>query len=610
MNRSLSKGEIPLEDFFRNPDKSSYQISPDGTQLSFLSPYQNRMNVFVQKLYTGVTERITSETKRDIAGCFWKGNHRIIYRKDFNGDENFHIVAVDWNGKNLRDLTPFPGVRAEIYDDLEEQENAIIIGLNQRNRQIFDVYRLDVFSGELKMVAENPGNIEGWLTDHQGRVRVAVAYDGTNNILLYRENENYSFQPVLTTSFQVTVNPLFFAWNDRTVYAASNMNRDKTAIVELDPATGREISLIFEEPEVDVSNLHYSRKRKVLTYIAYTTWKPKFKFLDSYTEQIFNKIRRHLPQDEIAMVDHSKNEDLYIVRQYSDRSRGSYYLYDTVRDQMTHLGVISPWLPEKLMGEMKPIVYLSRDGLLIHGYITLPRGKGTKNLPVVVNPHGGPWSRDNWGFNAEAQFLANRGFAVLQINFRGSTGYGRKFWEASFKQWGRKMQDDISDGVNWVIKQGIANPEQIAIYGGSYGGYAALAGLTFTPDLYACGVDYCGVSNLFTFMNTIPPYWKPTLERFYVMVGNPEKDQELLRDASPVFHADKIQVPLLVVQGAQDPRVNINESDQIVEALRKRGVEVEYLIKENEGHGFHNEENRFDFYRAMEVFLKRNMEEK
>jgi dipeptidyl aminopeptidase/acylaminoacyl peptidase len=607
MNDSLSNREIPLEDFFKNPERSNFQISPDGTHLSFLSSYQNRMNVFVQNLNTGMTVRITSETQRDIAGYFWKGPGRIIYRKDFSGDENFHVVAVDRNGRNLQDLTPFPGVRAEIYDDLEEQENEMIIGLNRRNRQIFDVYRLNVSTGEMKMVAENPGNIEEWITDHQGKVRVAVAYEGTNNVLLYRETESVPFRPVLTTGFQVTVDPLIFAWNDRTLYAASNIGRDKTAIVELDPASGQEIAIIFEQPEVDVSNLHYSRKRKVLTYVSYTTWKTRYQFLDFYTEQIYNKIRRHLSQDEVALVNHSKNEDLYILRQFSDRSRGRYYLYDTVQDRMIPLGEISPWLPENLMCEMKPIVYTSRDGLLIHGYITLPRGRGTKNLPVVVNPHGGPWARDSWGFNAEAQFLASRGYAVLQMNFRGSTGYGRNFWEASFKEWGQKMQDDITDGVQWVIKQGIANPKKIAIYGGSYGGYATLAGLTFTPDLYVCGIDYCGVSNLFTFMKTIPPYWRPTLERFYVMVGNPEKDEGILRTASPVFHVDRIQVPLFVAQGAQDPRVNINESNQIVEALRKRGVEVEYMIKENEGHGFHNEENRFDFYRAMEAFLKRNL---
>lgn len=607
-NRISGVPQIPLRDFFRNPEKTGFQISPDGQYLSFMKPDHNRMNVFVQKLGGKAVVRITNETMRDVAGYFWKGNSRIIYRKDFKGDENFHVVAVDRDGRNLQDLTPFSGVRAEIYDVLEDNDREIIIGMNQRNPQVFDVYRLNIGTGELKMVAENPGNVEGWLTDHQGRVRIAVAFDGINNTLLYRESEAMLFRKVITTDFRETISPLFFTFDNQNIYATSNIGRDKSAIVEFNLRNSKELAVIFADPEFDVSNLHYSHKRKVLTYIDYTTWKIKYKFLDNYTELVFDKLRRHyLPHGELILVDTNRNEDLYIVRQYSDRSRGIYYLYDTVSDRLTKLAEISPWLKKEFMCEMKPVVYKSRDGLLIHGYVTLPRGMAAHNLPVVVNPHGGPWARDIWGFDAEVQFLANRGFAVLQMNYRGSTGYGRIFWEASFKQWGQKMQDDITDGVSWLIKLGIANPRRIGIYGGSYGGYATLAGLAFTPELYACGVDYCGVSNLFTFMKTIPPYWKPTLERFYVMVGNPQKDIELLRAVSPIFHVDRIKAPLFVAQGAQDPRVNINESNQIVEAHRKRGVYVEYMVKENEGHGFHNEENRLDFYGAMEEFLKKNL---
>ena len=259
---------------------------------------------------------------------------------------------------------------------------------------------------------------------------------------------------------------------------------------------------------------------------------------------------------------------------------------------------------------MKPIVYTSRDGLTIHGYLTLPKGIEAKKIPVVVNPHGGPWARDGWYFNPEVQFLANRGYAVLQMNFRGSTGYGKKFWEASFKEWGKKMQDDITDGVEYLKKEGIADPKRIAIYGGSYGGYATLAGVTFTPDLYACAVDYVGVANLFTFMNTIPPYWKPYLDQFYEMVGDPKKDSLLFAEASPVLHADKIKVPLFIAQGANDPRVNKAESDQVVAALKLRGIDVEYMVKDNEGHGFRNQNNRFDFYSAMEKFFDNHLKSK
>ena len=303
----------------------------------------------------------------------------------------------------------------------------------------------------------------------------------------------------------------------------------------------------------------------------------------------------------------NEDEDLFVVRAVNDRTRPVFYLYDVKSGDLTKLADSAPWLKADDLAEVKPIEYKSRDDLTIHGYLTLPKGRVPKNLPVVVNPHGGPWARDQWGFDPETQFLANRGFAVLQMNFRGSTGYGRKFWEASFKQWGQTMQNDITDGVNWLIDQGIADPKRVAIYGGSYGGYAVLAGITKNPDLYAAAVDYVGVSNLFTFMNTIPPYWKPMLDMFHEMVGDPEKDKQLLRENSPVLNADKIKTPLFVAQGAKDPRVNINESNQIVDALKKRGVDVEYMVKENEGHGFHNEENRFAFYEAMEKFLEKHL---
>jgi dipeptidyl aminopeptidase/acylaminoacyl peptidase len=277
--------------------------------------------------------------------------------------------------------------------------------------------------------------------------------------------------------------------------------------------------------------------------------------------------------------------------------------------KLTKLADAAPWIKPEQMAEMKPVSYTARDGLQIPAYLTLPAGREAKNLPCVVNPHGGPWARDSWGFNPEVQFLANRGYCVLQMNFRGSTGFGRQFWEASFGQWGLKMQDDISDGVKWLVEQGIADPKRVGLYGGSYGGYATLAGVTFTPDLYAAAVDYVGVSNLFTFMKTIPPYWEPWRQQMYAMVGNPDdaKDKERLTATSPVFHVERIKTPLLVAQGARDPRVNKAESDQIVEALKKRGVEVEYLVKDNEGHGFANEENKFEFYGAMEKFFAKHL---
>jgi len=597
---------IPLRDFFKNPEKGGFQVSPDGASFSFIQPYQRRLNVFVQPRKGGPAVRITSETERDIAGYFWKGSGRIVYLKDFKGDENFHLVSVNADGTNLMDLTPFDNVRAHVVDSRPDHDDEMLIAMNKRNPEIFDVYRIDLKTKELALIAENPGNITGWLPDHDGRIRVAVTADGVNTSLLYRADEKSPFKPVLTTSFKEAIAPLFFSFDNKRLYASSNINRDKSAIVLIDPATAKEERVIFEHPDVDVSRLLWSRKRKVLTHVRFTTWKGQRTFFDLETEAVFRDLGRQLPGYEIELGSTDKNEKIYIVSAWNDRTMGSEYLYDTTTRQLTKLADLAPWLEEKELVKMLPITYRARDGLTINGYLTLPRSGG-KNLPLVVNPHGGPWSRDAWGYNPEAQFLANRGYAVLQMNFRGSTGYGRKFWEMSFKQWGKTMQDDISDGVRHLIREGVADPKRVAIYGGSYGGYATLAGLAFTPELYACGIDYVGVSNLFTFLNTIPPYWKPHLDMWHEMVGHPERDKALLEAASPALHADKIRAPLLIAQGAKDPRVNVNESDQMVAALKKRGIAVEYILKENEGHGFHNEENRFEFYEAMERFLAKHM---
>jgi dipeptidyl aminopeptidase/acylaminoacyl peptidase len=604
INNTTKRSLIPLRDFFKNPEKTSYKISPDGKHLSFLASYMNRLNIFIQETGSDKSKRITNETSRDIISYFWGSSERILYLQDNKGNENYHLYAVGKDGSNHTDLTPFKDVTVWIIDELEDSETEVIIAMNKRNKEIFDAYRLNIETGDMTVEAENPGNISEWFTDHEGNIRAALTTDGVNSSLLYRVNRKELFKTVLTTSFRETVSPLFFTFDNKYIYATSNLNRDKNAIVKFDIANGIETELLFEHHEVDVYNLSYSRKRKVLTLITYTTWKNQINFLDDEIKKIYERITPELGNYEIVITDTDKDEDKFLIRTYSDRSLGSHYFYDKNTDELKKLSDVSPWLDENDLSEMKPVSFMSRDGLTIHGYLSLPRGAESKKLPVVLLVHGGPWARDMWTYSPESQFLTNRGFAVFRVNYRGSAGYGRKFWELSFKQWGRKMQDDLTDGVKWLIREAIADPKRIAIYGGSYGGYAVLAGLTFTPDLYACGIDYVGVSNLFTFMKSIPPYWKPYLEMMYEMVGNPEKDKKLMHDISPVFHVDKIKAPLFIAQGRMDPRVNVNESDQMVDALKKKGIEVPYMVKDNEGHGFRNEENRFEFYEAMEKFLK------
>ena len=598
---------IPMEDFFRNPEKSSFKISPNGNHIAYMKPWKTRMNVYVLDIKTNDETQLTSSEERGIYGFSWLTDERIGYIKDDGGDENVHCYVVNIDGSNERDLTPFENVQARIIDDLEDDPNHIMIGLNKRNPQIHDPYRVNVNDGKIEMIAENPGNISEWMTDHNGKLRVAITSDGVNTSLLYRGSESENFKPILTTDFKVSVSPLFFTFDNKNLYVASNRGRDKTAIFEFNIDKAKEDELIFEHDQVDVSDLIYSKKRKVLTGVNYTIAKNDMVFFDDWREDIQQKLESQLPGYEVGITSFSKDETKAIVVTYSDRCRGTYYYYDVIKNKLTDLGKISPWLNEDHMAEMKPIEYRSRDGLTIHGYLTLPKGSDGKNLPVVVNPHGGPWARDSWEYRSEVQFLANRGFAVFQMNFRGSTGYGREFWEISFKEWGKSMQDDITDGVNWLIGEGLADPDRIAIYGASYGGYATLAGLAFTPDLYACGVDYVGVSSLFTFMESMPPYWELYRNMLYEMVGHPEKDKDLLASSSPLLHIDKIKVPLFIAQGANDPRVKKSESDQIVEALKSVGIEVPYMVKDNEGHGFYNQENEFDFYREMEKFLKKHI---
>ncbi|MDD6123555.1 MAG: S9 family peptidase [Bacteroidales bacterium] len=605
---------IPLEDFFRNSERTGYQLSPDARHISYLAPWHDRLNLFVRPIDRPDAEavRLTAETERSLAGYMWADNERLIFSKDTAGDENYQLYGVRPDGSDLRAYTAFEGVRSGIIDDLEEQPDFILICMNRRNPEVFDPYRLNLATGELTLLAENPGNYQGWMTDHDGKLRAAVAIvDGVNTQLLYRDTEEEPFRPVLTTNFKDVVSFMEFTPDNREVYAATNLGRDKTVLVRMNPATCEELEVLYEDDRYDVESISYSRKRKKLLSVYCTGHKePVRHYFDEEERQLRKRIGEHFPGRRFGMADSDKAEEHYLVYVGGDRTRGAYWLYDATTDQATHMADLAPWLDEAEMNEMLPVDYTTRDGLHIEAYLTLPDGLSldeARNLPVVVNPHGGPWARDTWGFSSEVQFLANRGYAVFQMNYRGSTGYGRRFLEASYKQWGLRMQDDITDGVEWLIGQGIADPGRIAIYGGSYGGYATLAGLCFTPELYACGIDYVGVSNLFTFMQTIPPYWRPMLEMMYEQVGNPETDREQLAATSPALHAENIRVPLLIAQGANDPRVNKAESDQMVEALRQRGITVEYMVKDNEGHGFHNQENRFDFYRAVEKFLQAHL---
>jgi len=595
--------EISVEDFMKNPGNFGYELSPDGNYITFSSAWENRANVFVKKMNDDSEPvRVSNSKDRDVAGFYWKDNN-LLYVKDKGGDENFHIYSTTFNGSEEKDLTPYPNVTVGILSGLQGVKDEILIMMNKEDATVFHVYKLNVKTGETTHVAKNPGNITSWLADRNGNVRIAVASDGVEGTILYRDSEKDEFKPFIEMEAGDEVMPLAFSKDNQYIYATSNKGRDKVEVVKYDLKGNEEV--IMSNDQVDVSGVLYSAEHDKLLYGAYITDKPHYQFFDENFEKLFRKIQSKLNvhESELGINDYNKEMTKFIVSVSSDTVYGKYYYYDSTTDELTELATLSPWLNPNELAEMHPISYKSRDGLTINGYLTLPKNKEAKDLPLIVNPHGGPWARDMWGFNPEVQLLANRGYAVLQVNFRSSTGYGKEFLQAGNKQWGLKIQDDITDGVQWAIGQGIADPDRIGIYGASFGGYATLAGIAYTPDLYAAAVDYVGVSNIFTLLNTIPPYWETMRNMFYERVGHPEKDKELLTAVSPVFHADKIKTPLFVAQGANDPRVNKAESDQIVEALRARGVDVEYMLKDNEGHGFANEENRIEFYNAMVKFF-------
>lgn len=598
---------LSLEDFFRLPTKTAYRISPDGTHYAFLQPWNDRLNIHVAKIGEEA-KRITSSTERDIRAYAWVNDDALVYLQDKGGDENYHVYVLTKEGSDVKDLTPFDGVRAGILDDLEDDDDHILIEMNRRNPQIFDVYKVNIHTGEMDMIAENPGTVGGWMTDHRGNIRIAYAMEGLKRTILYRENQTDEFHPIFSTDFTDSVIPAGFTDDNRQLYVLSNLDRNTKALYTFDPSEKSFGEILYERDDVDLSGIIWSRERKKLLGATYYTEKNQRHFFDDQTKELFSRLESRFSGYSVGISSMSRDERKMIVSVASDRMPGKLYYHDLDQpDEFRLVADLYPWIDENHMAEMKPISYVTEDGLTIHGYLTLPVGVPAKNLPVVVNPHGGPETRDTWGYNPEIQFLANRGVAVLQVNYRISTGYGKDFWMAGFKQWGRKHQDDITEGVRWLIDQGIADRDRIAIYGASYGGYATLMGLIRTPELYACGIDYVGVANLFTLLESIPPYWELARQKMYETIGHPEKDAELFKEISPVFHADKIVAPLFIAQGANDPRVKKAESDQMVEAMRARGVEVQYMVKDDEGHGFRNQENRFDFYRAMEAFLTEHL---
>ena len=611
---------LDRELFFDNPEISGAQLSPDGTYLSFVKPYNGVMNIWVKKLEEpfDAARPLTADTERPIRSYFWSRDGKyILYAQDKGGDENFNIYAVDPSQKvaseaevpESRDLTNLKGVRVQIYAVPKTEPDALYIGLNDRNPAWHDLYKMQISTGKRTLIRQNTAEdrITGWVFDWDDNLRLAnrTNMDGSNELLLVNED---SFMPIYETNLFETAYPAGFDKNNKNIYLVTNKGDaiDRTRLVLFDPLTLKE-ELIESDPEskVDLGNVFISEVNREIVYTSYEDERTRFYFKDPGYEKDYDLIKKQLPDREVYFARSTADEKHWIIGSYSDVDPGSTYLFDRDTKKLTFQYSPRPNIPVKDMAPMQPISYKSSDGLEIPAYLTLPKGKEAKNLPLVVFPHGGPWARSSWGFNGYAQFLANRGYAVLDPNFRSSTGYGKEFINAGDKEWGRDMQDDLTWGVKYLVDQGIVDPGKVGIMGGSYGGYATLAGLAFTPDVYACGVSIVGPSNLITLLNSIPPYWEAMLATFYTRMGNPntEEGKADLEKMSPLFSANKITSPLLVVQGANDPRVNKHESDQIVVALRDRGFPVEYIVAPDEGHGFARPVNNMAMLAAAEKFL-------
>jgi len=597
---------IPREVLFGNPVRTAPKISPDGKQMAYLAPVKNVLNVWVKTIGAQDDRAVTRDDNRGIRRYFWaQDSKHIMCLQDVGGNENWRLYAVDLKTDEMRDLTPFDGVQVRIVDVNKHFPNEMLIAMNKENPRVHDVYHLDLTSGRLRLVAKNPGNIVGWVTDANLQVRGAMAATSEGGFdLMVRKDGSADWRRLVSWDAENSLNsgPVSFSKDGKFIYLLDSRDVNASRLVKMELASGKVVEVVAEDPQYDVSDVMVHPDTYKVQAVSFTKARKEWMVLDESIRDDFQRIAK-LDHGDFFVYNRDNADVTWLVGFTKDNGPVSFYALDRKAKRATFLFDHRPDLRNYTLAPMEPISFTSRDGFTIHGYITYPPGKSRKDLPMVLNVHGGPWYRDSWGYNPEAQWLANRGWVCLQVNFRGSTGYGKKFLNASNREWGGKMHNDLVDAVHWAVKQGIADPKRVAIFGWSYGGYAALVGAAFTPDLFCCAVDACGPSNLITFIKTIPPYWSSMLTVLHKRIGNPDTEEEFLKSRSPLFKVDQIKIPMLVAQGACDPRVKQDEAEQIVEAMRKGGIDYRYMLFPDEGHGFAKPGNRLKFYAAAEKFL-------
>jgi len=624
---SASAEELPVEYFFKNYEFSQVSLSPDGKHLAAIAPVGESRNLVVIDRSTMKPLAVTSLTKRDVRSYQWASNSRLLFTVEEDGNESLALNAVNIDGSKPRALAKAAkGIQlvprvTRMVDRLKEDDRHVIVSSNERRAQFPDLYRMDIFNGRKKRLTSNPGDIVGWGMDWDHKIRVAmrqvVAKDKSDTAteLLYRKTEDSPWKVLATSRLgEEGTGYAGFTPDNKSLYIVSAVGRDRMAAYKLDPDTGKK-ELVFSHDKVDVGGPSFSPKDHRALAIGYITDKPQIHYLDKKFGDIQKALDKALPDTVNRITSVTEDEKTAVVVASSDKMPGTYYLLETEpKLKLTFLVHVAEHIKSEDMVDVKPITYKARDGLLIHGYLTLPKGATGKRVPLIVHPHGGPYGpRDTWGWNPEIQFLANRGYAVLQMNFRGSGGYGHKFQVGAWKQWGLQMQDDISDAVKWAIDEGIADPQRVCIYGASYGGYATMAGLTMTPDLYKCGINYVGVVDL-----DMLEEWDTKKSHdpsgalatwFHKAIGNPDdpKDRERMQKTSPINLLSKLDDPLFIVHGRRDPRVEIKQAEELMDRLDDLGKPYIKLIKKKEGHGFRREENRLELYKMMDTFLKKHL---
>jgi dipeptidyl aminopeptidase/acylaminoacyl peptidase len=607
---------IDRELIFGNPEIAGAQLSPNGQYLAFLKPWKDTRNVYVKAVAEpfSAARLLTTESKRPVAGFFWTRDSKyILYVKDHDGDENYNVYAVDPSAKPdasadappSRDLTGLKGVRVELFEAPKSDPDVVYIGLNDRDKAWHDLYKLKISTGEKTLMRKNTDRVTNWIFDLKGQLRLATRNAESGDTEILRVDADKLTQVYSCSVFE-TCDPLHFHTDGNRVYMQTNKGTNLSSLVLFDPATSK-TELVDSDPlgQVDFGGALFAEDTDELVETYYYHDRVKTYFQQKAFGDDDHWLQEHFKGEFVSVVSRTADEKTWLVTAASDIEPGQTLIFDRKTHALTPQYKVREKLPREALAEMKSVTYKSSDGLEIPAYLTLPKGVPANNLPTVIMPHGGPWGRDEWGYNPLAQFYANRGYAVLMPNFRASTGYGRKFLDAGNLQWGLKMQDDITWGVKYLVAEGIADPKRVGIMGGSYGGYATLAGVAFTPDLYAAAVDVCGPSNLITLMESIPPYWEAARKTFAVRMGDVSTSdgKAVLKAASPLNSTDKIKTPLLVAQGANDPRVNRREAEQIVIALRDRGFPVDYILAPDEGHGFARPVNNMALYMESERFL-------